>query len=73
MPPLPPDLGAETTDRNISLLRPLSFSCSEINRIKLDGVLFKTDDKCHYTPQQEVYMHAHDFQDRHDRLFVASQ
>lgn len=59
MPPLPPDLGAETIKRNISRFRPLSITCSAINRIKVDGVLFKIQDKRHFNPQKwSTWMHA---------------
>lgn len=59
VPPLPPDLGAETIKRSISRLRPLSITYSAINWIKVDGVLFKIQDKRHFNPQKwSTWMHA---------------
>jgi len=59
VPPLPPDLGAETMKRSISRLRPLSITCSAFNMIKLGGVLFKIQDKRHFNPQKwPTWMHA---------------
>lgn len=69
MPPLPPDLGAETIKHGISLLRLVSITCSAISGIKPDGVPFKTHDKRHFNP---VYMESHDFQRTCGYLFVGS-
>jgi hypothetical protein len=59
VPPLPPDLGAGTIKRIISRLRPLSITYSAFNWIKVDGVLFKIQDKRHFNPQKwSTWMHA---------------